>query len=101
MKKITMLALFFAPFFATQAALPPRAQNWRDLQVMNTFISQHDHVAATLKKIDLTKFEIHFGERNKDCRALFGRKKITRPPGFKGPAAPLEFKSATCPVKEK
>jgi hypothetical protein len=74
------------------AALPPRYQNAKDLDVMTDYIKQHDHIIAQLKSIDFRNYIVYYG----DCRAIFGRKAIHRPAGMVGPAAPLEFKREIC-----
>lgn len=94
MPRIVALMLMFLSQ-ASLAALPPRAQNAKDLDVMVAFIKSHERVMATLDAIDLRSYTIHY---QGECQATFGRKLSIRPPGWVGPAAPLEFKHATCPV---
>lgn len=80
---------------AANAALPPQYQNMKDLDVMVQFVRAHPSVAAELNSIDLGKYRIHFGN---DCTAVFGRASTIKPPGWVGPADPLEFQDANCPV---
>lgn len=79
----------------SEAALPPQYQNAKDLDVMVTFVHQRPRVMSSLRSIDFQSYTIHFG---KDCQAVFGRASTPKPPGWAGPADPLEFKSSTCPV---
>lgn len=92
----------FVPLFAglalataCHAALPPQYQNAKDLDVMVAFIKQHAAVMSSLRSLDFQAQVIHFG---KDCQAIFGRASTPKPPGWVGPADPLEFKSSNCPV---
>ena len=90
-----MLAtLFYAS--AAWAMLPPKYQNADDLSVMIGFIKKHDRVMETLKSIDFANFSVYFGD---DCKAVFGRKAVPKPPGWVGPADRLEFKSSNCDLK--
>jgi len=75
------------------AALPPQYQNAEDLDVMVEYVKQHSAVAAAIKSIDMQNFVIHFGAA---CTVQFARA-ATQYSG-PGPAEPLEFKSANCPV---
>lgn len=76
-----------------QAALPPQYQNTHDLDAMVAFIKANPAVAGTLRSIDMETYTIHYG---KDCRAVFGRKKV--PENMPGPAGALVFKSSTCKI---
>ena len=75
------------------AALPPRHQNARDLNVIIDFIQKNRTVIATLKSVDFEKLIVHYGD---DCKALFARKVTPKPAGMVGPADPLAFQSSTC-----
>ncbi len=77
------------------AALPPHYQNRRDLEVMLEFIQAHPRVESSLNLIDLDTYTVRFG---RDCTARFVREETPKPPGWVGPADPLVFASATCPV---
>ena len=77
------------------AALPPQYQNRRDLEVMLDFIRAHPRVESDLNAIDLDDYTVRFG---RDCIARFVREASPKPPGWVGPADPLVFDSATCPV---
>ena len=77
---------------ATLAVLPPRYQNANDLNVMVTYIKEHDRIITLLKSIDFRNHTVYYG----DCKVLFGRKEIKRPAGMVGPVAPLEFKREIC-----
>lgn len=95
MKPIVFSLAVLAFAAACHAALPPQYQNAKDLDVMVAFVKQHAVVMSSLRSLDLQAQVIHFG---KDCQALFGRASTPKPPGWVGPADPLEFKSSTCPV---
>jgi hypothetical protein len=94
MNKLTLLPLAFACAGTAQAALPPQYQNMKDLEVMVDYVRQHPEVAAGLRSIDMGDKTIYYGH---DCKAVFGRKSIPRPPGWVGPADPLEPKDTRCP----
>ena len=78
-----------------KAALAPHYQNERDLDVITNFIKIHPTIMSGLKSIDFQKYTVYFG---KDCIAVFGRESTQKPPGWVGPADPLEFKNSNCPV---
>ena len=94
MKKIILTLTLCCSQFGF-AALPPVYQNWKDLKVMIDFIESHKEVLSSLRSIDFNRKVIHFGD---DCKATFGRTSKSKPKGWVGPAAPLEFRSATCDV---
>jgi len=75
------------------AALPPRYQSIEDLDVLVDYIKKHPEVASTLESIDFLEYTIYFGN---GCKVVFGRKSTTKPPGWVGPADPLEFKKSNC-----
>jgi hypothetical protein len=89
--------LFLCALSATctplHAALAPQYQNAKDLDVMVSYVKQHDRVLATLRSISMRAYVIHFGD---DCKVQFARapSKSTAP----GPAPNLVFESASCPV---
>lgn len=97
MKKITIVLFVFLLSTHSFAALPPEHQNARDFRVITSFVLQHKKVMSSLKSIDFKKFVVYFGD---ECEAKFGRKarapSSPSKPRPVGPAAPLEFKSATC-----
>jgi hypothetical protein len=95
MKPVACSLAGFACAAASHAALPPQYQNAKDLDVMVAFVKQHAVVMSSLRSLDLQAQVIHFG---KDCQAVFGRASTPKPPGWAGPADPLEFKNSTCPV---
>lgn len=94
MKKIifVLIILLFAQYAI--AALPPRYQNIKDLDVMVEYIKENPEMASTLKAIDFSEYTIFYGN---GCKAVFGRESTVKPSGWVGPAAPLEFKRSTCP----
>ncbi|MBE9240892.1 hypothetical protein [Synechocystis salina] len=75
------------------AALPPQYQNIKDLEVMVNYVKENPDVAATLKSIDLANQTINYGQ---DCQIRFERKPSNNPPGWVGPAEPLQFKAVNC-----
>ncbi len=95
MRILTLLLFLLAPIKPLIAALPPAYQNEKDLEVMMNYIRQHPTVASTLTSLDLLKYTIYFGD---DCEVVFHRKVPNKPSDWEGPAGPLEFKSANCPV---
>jgi hypothetical protein len=95
MKILTLSLLLLAPIKPLIAALPPEYQNEKDLEVMMKFIRQHTAVASTLTSINLSKYTIHFDD---SCEVVFHRNTLNKPRDWEGPAGPLEFKSATCPI---
>lgn len=78
------------------AALPPENQNWKDLNVMITFIKEHEKIMATLEFIDLENYIVYFSG---SCTANFSRKITPKPSGWVGPADPLEFRSSNCSLE--
>jgi len=96
MKRILFFSIILVIVQPAFAALPPRYQNIKDLNVMVDYIKGHPNVASTLKSIDFLEYTIYFGN---GCKAVFGRKSTTKPSGWVGPAAPLEFKESNCPIK--
>lgn len=90
---LSLVLLFLSQ--TAYAALPPRYQNMRDLDLMVNFISEHKLILSTLKSIDFENYTIHY---KNGCRAIFGRKETPKPPGWVGPADPLEFKRSTCSI---
>lgn len=80
---------------AAEAALPPQYQNAKDLDVMVAYVRQKPRVMSSLRSLDLQAKIVYF---DKDCQIVFGRASTPKPPGWAGPADPLEFKSSTCPV---
>ena len=89
---LVVLALIGSIAFA---ALPPRYQNEKDLDVMVRFVKDHPRVLSALDFIDFKSFTIYYRPH---CRAIFERKEMLRAPGWVGPAAPLEFEKSTCPI---
>ncbi len=96
MRRVIVLSIVFTIVQCAAAALPPRYQNIKDLDVMVDFIKAHPKVASGLRSIDMVEYTVYFGS---GCKAVFGRKTTPKPPGWAGPADPLEFKKATCPVR--
>lgn len=93
MKTFPRLALLaLASPLAALAALAPVHQNPKDLAVLVGFAHQHPQVMARLRAIDLEHLQVRFGE---DCVAQFARAPAPQQPG---PASPLAFKDANCPV---
>lgn len=92
----TTACLFFAA--SAHAALPPDAQNMKDLGVMMDFIGAHPAVSRTVRQLDLDTNTVHWGD---DCIAYFvrdvpegGEDSVPMP----GPQPPLVFGHATCPI---
>ena len=77
-----------------QAALPPKDQNEKDLDLMMSYVKSHPDVLSSLQAIDLGLLTIYYGE---GCSAEFGRKIVLRPEGWVGPVAPLVLKRNFCP----
>ena len=97
MKTVPVVASLFAMLSShTLAALPPQYQNANDLDALVAFAKQYPRVVGTLKSVDMQNHVIYF---DADCKAEFGRKKIERPPGWVGPAAPLEFVRSNCKLE--
>lgn len=95
--KLVLISLTLGTIAIAQAALPPYAQNRRDLEVMIDFINQHRLVGDTLNNISLDDYSVRYAET---CVAQFGRKKDTLPEGWVGPSPGLEFKSSNCDLTE-
>lgn len=93
MKRIIFLSIILITAQYAIAALPPRYQNIIDLDVMVDYIKKHPEVASTLESIDFSEYTIYFGN---GCKAVFRRKSPIKPPGWVGPAGPLEFKKSSC-----
>jgi len=93
-KHVIFLYLLFVSVNAF-AALPPRVQNQKDMDVMQAFIKSHKKVSSTFQSINTYAKEVYFG---KECVAKFGRKKVFHLPGWVGPASALEFKSSNCKI---
>ena len=96
MKRVIFLSIILLIVQHAIAALPPRYQNIKDLDVMVDYIKKNPEVASTLESIDFLKYTIYFGN---GCKAVFSRKLTTKPPGWVGPADPLEFKESSCSEK--
>ena len=77
-----------------QAALPPKFQNEKDLDVMLSYVKSHPDVLSSLQAIDLGILTIYYGD---GCSAEFTRKIVDRPAGWVGPAEPLVLKKNFCP----
>ena len=93
MKIAVLFSVIFAGVGIASAALPPQYQNMKDLDVIVEYIREHPEVAAGLRSIDLGALTVYYGHH---CKAVFGRKAIAKPPGWVGPADPLELKSSGC-----
>ena len=90
----SLIALLAAAFWnLAMAALPPQYQNANDLNALVAFVKKYPRVAGTIKSIDVQNHVVYF---DVDCKAEFARQKIDRPPGWAGPAAPLEFVRSNC-----
>ena len=76
------------------AALPPRYQNAKDLDVLVSFVRHNEDILVTLQAIDFQNKVIYY--RN-GCKAIFGRRDTLNLNGGVGPAEPLEFKKSICP----
>lgn len=94
MKKWFVPILFLLSIEPALSALAPQYRNMGDLDVLVDYIHSHPKVASQLSLIDMHRFSIVYGE---GCVVTFKRKKVTRLPGWVGPAAPLIFSHSTCP----
>lgn len=92
------LSVTLALLASAHAALPPYAQNQRDLEVMLDFIKQYRQVGDSLNSISLDDYTVRFADT---CIAQFERRKNTMPPGWVGPSPGLEFKSSSCELEPK
>ena len=92
--KLLLISLLFVSQM-TCAALPPKYQNMKDLNVIIEFIKRHELVLETLVTIDFKSYTVHYG---KSCKAIFGRKHVPKPEGWVGPEDPLEFKHSNCEI---
>lgn len=95
MKALMIVMVVFSVGTAS-AALPPQAQQNRDLEVMQQFVQAHSYVQQTLRFIDSTNFIVHYAE---DCEARFSRKRRFVLPGWVGPEAPLVFQHSNCRIE--
>jgi hypothetical protein len=94
MKNISLLLLLLNAQ-ATFAALPPKSQNIKDLDVIVGFIKQHERIMTTLESVDFVNYTIYYSN---GCKAIFWRKYSAKPLGWAGPADSLEIKGSTCGV---
>lgn len=94
---VVLVCLILATIAVAQAALPPYAQNRRDLEVMIDFIHSHRFVGDTLNNISLDDYTVRYADT---CVAQFRRKKNTMPRGWVGPSPALEFASSNCDLDE-
>lgn len=92
MKRIAFALSALVVSSATSAALPPRYQNQRDLEVLVSFVHAHPEVLESLRSIDFDRMQVRYGS---DCVAQFGRGEV---PAMPGPAPALRFESSTCPI---
>ena len=91
---VTLLLLIqFLWLSAANAALPPRYQNMKDLNVMVQYVKAHPKVLESLRAISLSNYTVTYGN---NCQVKFQRLLIERPAGWAGPAAPLQFARDTC-----
>ncbi|NVJ59707.1 MAG: hypothetical protein HWE27_04910 [Gammaproteobacteria bacterium] len=96
MNRYLFLVLFVLILNESFAALPPKFQNMKDLDVMINFVKKHDRVLSTLRNIDLEKKVVYFGDQ---CKAQFKRISSPKPEGWVGPADPLKFDRANCSIE--
>ncbi|NDY92860.1 hypothetical protein [Ideonella livida] len=88
-------ALLLAPGLAP-AALPPDVQNIKDAEALLQWVRERPWVAAQLTRLDVREARVHWGA---SCTATFERQRPQdRLPPMPGPAAPLVFKAANCPL---
>jgi len=97
MKPKLLLFLLILASEVTYAALPPKYQKMRDLDVIVEFVKQHERILSTLESINIQNYTVHYGN---GCVASFERKDIPKPEGWVGPADPLVFKKSTCPIDD-
>jgi hypothetical protein len=98
MCKVKLYIVFLLELFLmtdAYSALPPRYQNEIDLKTIVEYIYQHQVVLSSLKAIDLTQYAVYYAN---NCKAVFKRKSGIHPPGWVGPASPLEFSKSNCPT---
>jgi len=92
LKRVTLLLLLCSSF--AQAALPPKDQNEKDLDLMLSYVKSHPAVLSSLQAIDLGILTVYYGE---GCSAEFGRKIVQRPEDWVGPVESLVLKRNFCP----
>ena len=91
--RVPVFCLFILLSTSAQAALPPLYQNNKDFDVMVDWVRAHPQVMESLRRIDFETYTVHFG---RDCEAIFTRE--PQKDAVPGPAPPLRFDNATCPV---
>ena len=92
LKSVALVCLVWIGF--AQAALPPKYQNEKDLDVMLSYVKSHPDVLSSLQAIDLGILTVYYGD---GCSAEFARKVVERAAGWVGPAEPLMLKKNFCP----
>ncbi len=93
MNRLIALALLVAA--PAWAALPPQAQNLRDLDTMVRWLQHHPHAANTVQRIDLQRHTIEYGDH---CVVIFKRDAPPSTPGWVGPVGALRFERSNCPI---
>lgn len=78
------------------AALPPYAQNIRDLQTMVDYVKTNEDVAATIISVNVPYQTVSFSRGNLPCTAHFKRTERPERQGMPGPAAKLEYSHTEC-----
>jgi hypothetical protein len=93
MKRVALVVGLLGNLCLAQAALPPQHQHMQDLDAIVAYIREHPEVAAGLRAIDLDTLKVYYG---RNCKAVFARRASPKPPGWVGPAEPLELESSGC-----
>lgn len=93
MKKTVLFSVVLTGVGIPSAALPPQYQNMKDLDVILEYIRAHPAVCSGLKLTDLSPMTVYYGH---NCKVVFGIKASPKPPGWVGPADPLELQSSGC-----
>lgn len=96
-KRLSLLVVIFLASITTAfGVLPPLYQSTGDLSKIAEILNGLGRSEMYVKSVDLNKFSATMGSGNKTCQILFQRKVENHPPGWAGPAAPLEIKSNNC-----
>ncbi len=94
-----LCGVFLTCSASASAALAPWVQANQDFHSIVDFIHQHPKVMNTLRTIDFQQKTVTFGPPGENCLAEFGREPWDHPPGFVGPAKPLQLRASNCPVE--
>ncbi|MGF1765556.1 hypothetical protein [Aliivibrio kagoshimensis] len=98
MKGFLGLVLFLSSFFS-HSAISPSNTNRHDLNVLVSFINQHQKVADTLEQIDFANYSVIF---DSGCVAKFIKPENSLLSLITSSAPPsLQFDSSSCPLTYK